>query len=118
MDLSVAAQGPSVAERARMLDQMRQVSDRFYAAAVAIKNHAFIEFNGLIVEYITLCQRAHDQGIDFTRCNIHTGTTLPMEPFNVDYISEKLGCIFSGQITAAAQHIAPVRESSPNRVTL
>ena len=48
MDLSVVAQGPSVAERARMLDQMRQVSDRFYAAAIAIQNHAFIEFNGLM----------------------------------------------------------------------
>lgn len=119
MDLLVAAQGLSVAERSRILNQMREVSDRFYAAAVAIKNHAFIEINGLMAEYITLCQRAHDQGIDFTKCNIHTGTTLPMEPFNVDYINEKLGCIFSGQITAVAQQIAHhTRTSSLDRVTL
>lgn len=87
-----------------MLEQMRQVSAKFYAAAVGIQNHAFIEFNGLMAEYIKLCERAHAKGIDFTRCNIHTGTTLPLEAFNVDYISEKLGCIFSGQIAATVAH--------------
>lgn len=100
MNPLITEQGFSVEERAQMLAQMRRASAQFYAAAVAIKNHAFIEFNGLMAEYIQLCQRAHEKGIDFTRCNIHTGTMLPMESFNVDYISEKLGCIYSGQIAA------------------
>ena len=84
-------------EREIMLSAMKATSDRFYASATAIGNHPFIEFCGLMNEYIKACKAAHDQGIDFTQCNTHSGQNLPLQPFMVDYINEKLECIFTGR---------------------
>ena len=53
--------------------------------------------------YLQSCQLAHEQGIDFTKCNRHAARTLPMEAADVDYIVEKFECIFfGGRITATA----------------
>lgn len=84
------------AEREDALIKMTQASDSFYRAAVSIRNHPFIEFAGLMNEYIAACRAAHTSGIDFTECNAHSGRTLPLKPMMSDYINEKLGCIFSG----------------------
>ena len=47
---------------------MQAASDAFYRSAVSIGNHPFIEFAGLMNEYITACRAAHTEGIDFTDC--------------------------------------------------
>jgi hypothetical protein len=73
---------------------------RFYAAAVQIGNHPFIEFAGVMEAYRKSCQRANEQGIDFSDCNRHAGRQLPMESFEIDYLNEKLDCIFGGRILA------------------
>lgn len=83
-----------------MLEGMRVANSNFYAAAVAIGNHPWIEFAGLQAEYIKLCEAAHKKGIDFTQTNRHTGVALPAESFQIAYLSEKLDCIFSGAIVA------------------
>lgn len=82
---------------------MRQASNAFYAAATQIGNHPFIEFTGLMNEYIQCCERAHEDGIDFTQCSKHSGQLLPMEPHEIDYINEKLECIFTGRILLQPQ---------------
>lgn len=69
-------------ERAVMLLGMRRTADAFYQQAVVIGNHPFIEFSGLLNEYIKLCEWAHADGIDFTQRNMR----------------EKLDCIFSGRL--------------------
>lgn len=84
-------------ERLEMIAKMRITSKHFYAAAVAIGNHPFIEFTGLINEYISICERANAQGVDFTECNTHGDKDLPMAPHHIDYINEKLECIFTGR---------------------
>ena len=86
-------------ERERILNQMRQLSSMFYNGAIHIGCHPFIEFTGLINEYIQACERAHFNGIDFTACSVHTGQVLPLQSFEKKYINEKLECIFVGQIT-------------------
>jgi hypothetical protein len=83
-------------ERAVALEQMQAASDAFYRSAISIGNHPFIEFAGLMNEYITACRSAHKEGIDFTDCNKHNGQVLPLRPTMSDYINEKLECIFSG----------------------
>jgi len=85
------------AERERMLEQMVAANDAFYAAARRIGNHPFIEFSGLLHEYIEACRSAHSAGIDFTQCNTHSGVNLPLHDHQVDYINEKLSCIFTGR---------------------
>lgn len=84
-------------EREVMLEKMHAASGSFYAAACRIGNHPFIEFTGLMNEYINVCQTAHDKGIDFTQCNTHSGMFLPMKEHNINYVNEKLECIFTGR---------------------
>jgi hypothetical protein len=84
-------------ERIAMLTAMKRASDQFYQEARSIGCHPFIEFTGLMNEYIKACQRAHENGIDFTQCSTHSGQDLPMAPYQVDYVNEKLECIFTGR---------------------
>jgi len=88
-------------EREHALHKMEQTVDRFYGAAVNIGNHPFIEFAGVMTAYVKSCRNAHEQGIDFSECNRHVGSALPMEGFEVDYLNEKLDCIFGGRISAS-----------------
>lgn len=91
-------------ERERALRSMRAVSSLFYAQAVQIGNHPFIEFAGLMNEYIQCCEDAHRQGIDFTECNKHNGQVLPIKEFRAHYLNEKLECIFSGTRVVEVAH--------------
>ena len=85
-------------ERAIAIEEMKVVSDGFYARAFRIGNHPFIEFCGLMNEYINSCRVAHDAGIDFSECSAHSGQALPIDGFALNYINEKLNCIFSGRV--------------------
>lgn len=85
-------------EREEALVKMRTASRAFYAAAVRIGNHPFIEFTGLLNEYIKACEEAHERGIDFTECNTHSGCELPMAPHMINYVNEKLECIYVGRV--------------------
>lgn len=89
-------------EREVALRKMDAAVRGFYAAAVATGNHPFIEFAGVMQAYLNSCARAHGEGIDFSECNHHAGQQLPMESFEVDYLAEKLDCIFGGRILAQA----------------
>lgn len=84
-------------ERETALISMQALSSCFYYHATRIGVHPFLEFNGLLVEYIKICQEAHDNGIDFTECSKHSGRHLPMDGHQINYINEKLECIFEGQ---------------------
>lgn len=84
-------------EREIALKRMEATADGFYRAAVSIGVHPFIEFAGLMNEYIKCARVAHAEGVDFTDCNTHTGKDLPMPGHSVDYINEKLECIFTGR---------------------
>ncbi|MDN8115795.1 hypothetical protein QZN21_30685 [Burkholderia vietnamiensis] len=83
-------------ERDVALQRMRTVASQFYRDAIAIGNHPFIEFAGLMNEYISACTEAHNAGLDFSECNRHSGLVLPLHDVQSDYINEKLECIFSG----------------------
>ncbi len=81
-------------ERRKILLQMHHISDLFYSAATAARCHPFIEFTGLMNEYLACCESAHRNGVDFTQCNTHAGQALPMQAFNAAYLAEKLNCIY------------------------
>lgn len=86
--------GLTAEERAECLRKMRAASSAFYFAAVQCGNHAFIEFTGLMNDYIAACEDAHRAGVDFTRANVHTGTHLPLPGYRLAYLDEKLECIY------------------------
>lgn len=87
-----------------IIAKMQQVSSAFYAGAVHTENHAFIEFCGLMGEYIKICQATLNSGIDFTKANIHIGQNLVFCDYNEIYLREKLECIYG---TSLANKIIP-----------
>lgn len=87
------------AELRAIVEAMRSASAQFYASAVQIGNHPFIEFAGLLNEYIKCCEEAAKKSVDFTNCNAHAGAQLPMPSYSVAYVNEKLTCIFTGRAT-------------------
>lgn len=78
------------------IKSMQCVSDDFYRKACLIGNHPFIEFTGVINEYIKACTDALTKNIDYTLCNAHTGIKLPLTEHQIDYINQKLECLFQG----------------------
>lgn len=89
------------AERAEILTRMRAVSDTFYAGAARAGCHAFIEFCGLMNEFIKLCHEAERSGIDWLRADVHGGEHLPFAPHHIEYLNEKLECIYGMRFTIA-----------------
>jgi hypothetical protein len=91
-------------ELQEMLRGMRAASSAFYRDAARIGCHPFLEFTGLMNEYIVLCERALEQGRDFTETSIHgSGQPLPMRPHHRDYIAEKLECIYGTSLEALTE---------------
>ena len=81
------------------LDQMTKASNAFYAMAVRIGVHPFIEFTGLMNEYIKVAHSAvqrHD--LDFTIIHNDSSTPMPMEKYEVEYLMEKLECIYGSML--------------------
>jgi hypothetical protein len=91
-------------ERAVMLTKMKKLSDEYYANATHIGCHAFIEFAGLMNEFISVCTAAHKQGDDFPFANTHSGVVLPFQPHNLAYLAEKLGCIYGPALLASEEN--------------
>lgn len=84
-----------------MIEKMHAATSAFYRDAVRIGNHPFIEFTGLMNEYIKLCEEALALGIDFTETSIHGGgAALPMKGHHRRYLEEKLDCIYGVSLAA------------------
>jgi hypothetical protein len=89
------------AELDEMLRAMRKASSAFYSDARRIGCHPFIEFTGLMNEYIQLCEAARARGQDFTETSIHGGgQPLPMQEHHRQYLNEKLECIYGTSLDA------------------
>jgi len=91
-------------ELERTLADMQVIATKFYQmvfmAGMGTRAHAFVEFTGIMNEYITLCRAAAAEGIDFGRANTHSGDALPVEPHNAAYLAEKLNCIYGPSLLA------------------
>lgn len=81
-------------KRAEMLEEMGRLVSAFYYQAAKIGCHPFLEFCGLMTEYLKVCTEAQKQGIDFTNTTAHSGYALPIQRHNATYLGEKVGCIY------------------------
>lgn len=77
-----------------MIKGMHDASSTLYYSAVKIGNHPFIEFCGLMNEYIQICEQTLASGKDFTDASIHGEDALVVYPYNLEYLAEKFTCIF------------------------
>lgn len=85
-------------ERQAILAKMSAASNLFYSAAANAGCHAFIEFTGLMNEFIKLCSEADAQGLNWIHANVHGDVHLPFKPYHIEYLSEKLECIYGKRI--------------------
>jgi len=87
------------------LDRMKQASEQFYDGAIRTGCHAFIEFAGLMNEYIQVCreyQKANPDK-DFRKCNAHSGNPLHFRYPEIQYLNKKLECIYQGLVVVAEE---------------
>jgi hypothetical protein len=80
-----------------ILVAMEIAANNYYREAIATNCHTFIEFTGLINEYIKICKRNLKQrGVDFTKTSVHCPDELKLqiEDWELQYINDKLRCIF------------------------
>jgi hypothetical protein len=87
-------------ERVAMLQKMDALASLYYDKACAAGCHAFIEFAGLMNEFIKVCADAHKAGQGFPFANTHSGTPLPFKPWHMAYLAEKLNCIYGPGLLA------------------
>lgn len=89
-------------ERAEKLERMRVAAKTFYGLAQEAGCHAFLEFTGLLSEYIKICESAEALGIDWIHSNKHGGEALPFEDYNIAYLAEKLDCIYGPALRSSS----------------
>lgn len=87
-------------ELKEMVRKMQRVTSDLYPKLCATGCHTFIEFCGLMNEFIKVCEQAAQDGIQFPLANEHSGIVLPVATYNLMYIAEKLRCIFGPTIDA------------------
>ena len=78
---------------------MQGIVNAFYRAAVFTNCHAFLEFAGIMEEFLKVCRHNLERGIDFRDCHEHSGIELHLEPWHLNYINQKLRCIFGGRLS-------------------
>lgn len=92
------------AEADATLASMRVASDLFYKGAVRAGCHAFIEFTGLINEYISVCAGMSAKGDhSWVTANTHSERPLPIALHQAKYLAEKLDCIFGPSLRVSAE---------------
>ena len=89
-------------ERQEILAKMHATSQVFYGMAVASGCHAFIEFTGLMNEFLQVCEEAEEAGRPWIHANGHNPEHLRFQPRHIEYLSEKLGCIYGKKLQLVA----------------
>jgi hypothetical protein len=103
------------------LARMRFLRDVFYGGATQTGIHAFIEFAGLMTMFIDGCAAAEAEGRPWASVNVHSGSHLPLTSHELDYLREKLACIYGESVArppsnpAAELAIASPRRPQPPR---
>ncbi len=94
---------PTCGEIEDLLRGMEAAKMGFYRNAVLLNWHPFVEFAGLMKEYINILHDTYREGREWSE-------PLQLKPYQIDYIAEKLDCIFGGQLRAILQAKPDARE--------
>lgn len=82
------------AELVKAAADVQVAVERCYWIMMEANVHSFTEFNGLMAIWANILQRCADENISFHEANTHSGKPLPVETHDLDYLAEKLECIF------------------------
>lgn len=90
-------------EQRELIGKMRAANNSIYLLLQAAGVHAFIEHCGLLSKFIDIAERSMQAGIDFTQSNTHSEGSLAMEGHDMEYLAEKLDCIYGPSLRANAK---------------
>jgi len=76
---------------------------RLFGLGTGSRFHAFVEWCGVMGEHLKIVEDLIDQGHDPFEMNRHTGETLPVAPYRLSYMAEKMECIFDGTMVVRAR---------------
>lgn len=89
--------------------------EQFYWACfhhgIGSKCHAFIEFNGVMSKYIELVRLAEAAGIDPQHISQHLPLALQVDNHHLEYLGDKLRCIFAPFIRNNPESAEALRRS-------
>jgi len=95
---------PTIEDHRETVKMLRDLNNQFYAmcfqANVGGRAHSFMEFNGLMSKFIDLMGRAVEEGMDPHQLNEHNRTPLPVETHDMEYLAEKIRCMFGPTLDA------------------
>ena len=78
---------------ADVLARAQALASSYYPLATQTGIHSMIEWCGVMGEYVNMLGDAHKyHGIDPRSVDQHSGEAVPAQPFQIEYICEKLGC--------------------------
>lgn len=98
----------SDAEFVRTLhDEVAHLYKRLFGLNVGGRFHAFLEWCGVMTEHLNIVGDLVAKGHDAFDMNRHTGETLPVAPYRLSYMAEKMECIFDGAI-----EVRPARQEA------
>lgn len=98
-------------EERAIVKKMRRASTDFYLAACNAGCHAFIEFTGLMNEFIKLCEGSPG----FEHLNAHGSEHLAFESYHIKYVVEKLECIYGDALFDAMVTVAKQKQAQKRR---
>ena len=97
-----AASGEDIARKKALIaaleNEVEQFYKRLFSLNVGGEFHPFLEWCGVMGEHLRIVDGLLAKGVDATQANVHTGQTLPIPEHQIDYMAEKIECIFSGML--------------------
>lgn len=87
-------------DRDETLARMEHARAVFYRLAVSTGVHQFVEFAGLMAEYIKIC-RESPPAADMVSAVVGDG--LSMRAHHAEYLAEKLDCIYGSAFRRSAE---------------
>lgn len=104
----------------RLVRQLKTEVADFYMKLFHLKTggrfHAFVEWCGVMSEHLNLVDKLLISGVDAFDMNQHTGQQLPIPPYQLAYMAEKMECIFDGAIEVRQAGAAPAKVTVPEAV--
>ena len=89
------------------IETLKKEVEGFYARLfhynVGGRFHAFLEWCGVMSEHLNICEDMVRKGIPGFSRNRHTGETPEIPGYRLDYMAEKMECIFDGLIKVTPQ---------------
>lgn len=71
---------------------------RLFHLGVGTRFHAFLEWNGVMTEHLKIVEGLLQKGVPAFEQNRHTGDAPAIPSFQIEYLAEKMECIFDGLI--------------------